>query len=178
VSVPRTPGTLSAQPQNPGACNNGTNHNNSNDVTIIDSGAPAGWVYTKSSGGQDQSITASVTWYGYLDNSGQTESQHNSDDIAYPSNQYHTIHKGATEGTGAYRDPITFAAPPNGANASVFPVGSISMYHLCKNTSSWKISVAILILQGVWKVNIIQISGWVRQRGHLLIMLFLTARVG
>ncbi|HTA91162.1 MAG TPA: hypothetical protein VK745_16360 [Polyangiaceae bacterium] len=52
-----------------------------------------------------------VTWYGYDDNSCDTEAQHTCANIAYPmSDGYPTKHDGATEGKGTYDDPVTFAA--------------------------------------------------------------------
>lgn len=66
-----------------------------------------------------------VTWYGYNDNSGQTETQHSSNEIAYPQmDQYNTLHNVATFDLGTYDHPITFAAPSNAISSGLFPVGS------------------------------------------------------
>ena len=46
--------------------------------------------------------------------------------IAYPKSDGNpTLHNIATEGTGTYNDPITFAATVKDINAGVFPIGSI-----------------------------------------------------
>ena len=65
-----------------------------------------------------------ITWYGFNDNSCNKENQHNCNTIAYPkSDGYHTDHNVATEGSGQYNDPITFAtaANDNGGNAEFAP---------------------------------------------------------
>src|ERR1700753_3062723 len=81
--------------------------------------------YVKSGDGTQKSVSTTITWYGYNDNSGETENQHGSADIAYPkSDGYPTIHNQAHEGTGAYTDPITFAAPNKDLKSS-FPIGSV-----------------------------------------------------
>src|SRR5690348_3046632 len=59
--------------------------------------------YVKSGDGKQKTITATITWYGFNDNSGETEDQHGSADIAYPkSDGYPTPHNHATEGKGTY----------------------------------------------------------------------------
>lgn len=79
--------------------------------------------YVGSGNGQQQVISTVVTFYGFNDNSGQTENQHGSALIAYPkSGGYPTLHNLATEGTGTYTDPVTFAARPND---SAYPIGSV-----------------------------------------------------
>jgi hypothetical protein len=94
--------------------------------------ATATSLYVKSGNGSQQSITTVVTWYGYNDNSGQTENQHGSADIAYPkSDGYPTLHNHATEGKGTYTDPVTFAAPNKDLKSS-FPIGSIIYVPLVK----------------------------------------------
>lgn len=82
--------------------------------------------YVKSGDGTQKSITTTVTWYGYNDNSGETEDQYGSADIAYPkSDGYPTLHDHATEaGRGTYSNPVTFAAPNKDLKTS-FPIGSI-----------------------------------------------------
>lgn len=88
--------------------------------------------YVKSGNGKQQSVTVWLTWYGYNDNSGQTENQHGSADIAYPkSDGYPTLHNHATEGKGTYTDPVTFAAP-NKDLKTTFPIGSIIYVPLVK----------------------------------------------
>ena len=52
--------------------------------------------------------TVYITLYGYTDNSCQVESQHNCNDIAYPSASMPY----ATEGTGTYNNPGTLAGDP------------------------------------------------------------------
>jgi hypothetical protein len=81
--------------------------------------------YVKSGDGTQQSVSTVITWYGYNDNSGETESQYGSADIAYPKNGgYPTLDNQAHEGTGTYSDPVTFAAP-NKDLKTTFPIGSI-----------------------------------------------------
>jgi hypothetical protein len=68
-----------------------------------------------------------VTWYGFNDNSCQIESEHNCNTIAFPkSGGFPTKHDIATEGTGTYSDPVTFATAANddGSGAEI-KVGSI-----------------------------------------------------
>ena len=88
--------------------------------------------YVKSGDGTQKSITTTVTWYGYNDNSGATENQHGSADIAYPkSDGYPTLHNEAHEGSGTYTDPVTFAAPNKDLKTS-FPIGSVIYVPLVK----------------------------------------------
>ena len=88
--------------------------------------------YVPSGNGQQKSIKTTITWYGYNDNSGQTENQYGSADIAYPKNGgYPTLHNLATEGKGTYTDPVTFAAPNKDLKKS-FPIGSIIYVPLVK----------------------------------------------
>ncbi len=74
-----------------------------------------------------------VTWYGYDDNSCDTEATHTCDNIAYPmSDGFPTKHNSATEGAGTYADPITFAAaglddPETFGGATIKP-GTIIYY--------------------------------------------------
>jgi hypothetical protein len=57
-----------------------------------------------------------ITWYGFNDNSCQIETMHNCNTIAYAKmDDYPTAHDEATEGTGTYDDPITFATAANDA---------------------------------------------------------------
>ncbi len=80
--------------------------------------------YIKSGNGKQANVTVYLTFYGYNDNSGETENQHGSADIAYPKNGgYPTLHNLATEGKGTYTDPVTFAARDNDHKA--FPIGSV-----------------------------------------------------
>ncbi len=80
-----------------------------------------------SGSGGDGSTTLSgvyITWYGFNDNSCQIESEHNCNTIAYPkSDGYPVLHDIATEGTGTYSDPSTFAtaADDSGKNAEFAP---------------------------------------------------------
>lgn len=65
-----------------------------------------------------------ITWYGFNDNSCLVETEYSCDMIAYPkSDGYPVRHDGATEGSGSYDDPITFAAAGNdsGGNAELKP---------------------------------------------------------
>lgn len=88
--------------------------------------------YVVSGNGQQATISTIITWYGYNDNSGDTEDQHGSAAIAYPKNDgYPTLHNHATEGTGTYSDPVTFAAPDKDLKSS-FPIGSIIYVPLVK----------------------------------------------
>lgn len=80
--------------------------------------------YVKSGNGKQANVTVYLTFYGYNDNSGATENQHGSADIAYPKNAgYPTPHNLATEGKGTYTDPVTFAARDN--DQKTFPIGSV-----------------------------------------------------
>src|SRR5690242_4903360 len=88
--------------------------------------------YVPSGNGKQQNVTVWLTWYGYNDNSGETENQHGSAAIAYPkSDGYPTLHNHATEGKGTYTDPVTFAAP-NKDLKTTFPIGSIIYVPLVK----------------------------------------------
>ncbi len=88
--------------------------------------------YVSSGDGKQKTITATITWYGYNDNSGTTENQHGSAIIAYPKNAgYPTLHNLATEGKGTYTDPVTFAAPNKDLKSS-FPIGSVIYVPLVK----------------------------------------------
>ena len=85
--------------------------------------------YVGSGDGNQQTVSVVVTFYGYNDNSGQTENQYGSADIAYPQNAgYPTLHNLATEGKGTYNDPVTFAVRPN--DQTTFPIGSIAYFPL------------------------------------------------
>jgi hypothetical protein len=60
-----------------------------------------------------------ITWYGFNDNSCQIETMHNCNTIAYAKmDDYPTKHDQATEGTGTYDDPITFATAADDAGTS------------------------------------------------------------
>lgn len=88
--------------------------------------------YVTSGDGTQKDVTTTITWYGYNDNSGQTEDQYGSALIGYPKGGgYPTVHNQAHEGTGTYTDPITFAAPNKNLNSS-FPIGSIIYVPLVK----------------------------------------------
>jgi len=85
--------------------------------------------YVGSGDGSQQTVSVVVTFYGYNDNSGQTETTYGSADIAYPQNQgYPTLHNLATEGTGTYDDPVTFAVRTD--DQATFPIGSIAYFPL------------------------------------------------
>ncbi len=88
--------------------------------------------YVKSGDGTQTAVSTIITWYGYNDNSGQTEEQHGSAAIAYPQNGgYPTLHNEAHEGAGTYSDPVTFAAPDKDLS-STFPIGSVIYVPLVK----------------------------------------------
>jgi hypothetical protein len=57
------------------------------------------------------------TWYGFNDNSCQTENVHSCNDIAYPGYgpQHHQV---ATEGKGTFDDPVTAAGADNGCESA------------------------------------------------------------
>lgn len=85
--------------------------------------------YVGSGNGSQQTVSVVVTFYGFDDNSGTTENQHGSADIAYPQNAgYPTLHNLATEGSGTYNDPVTFAVRPD--DQTTFPIGSIAYFPL------------------------------------------------
>lgn len=93
--------------------------------------AVAGPNYVSSGNGKQANVTVWLTWYGFDDNSGTTENQHGSADIAYPKNGgFPTLHNHATEGKGTFTDPVTFAARPN--DQSTFPIGSVIYVPLVK----------------------------------------------
>ena len=71
--------------------------------------------------------TVYVTFYGFPDNSCQTENQHTCNDIAYPkSGGFPTKHDIATEGSGTYDDPVTYAgAGDNNGNGGPVKPGTI-----------------------------------------------------
>src|SRR6185437_1930409 len=95
----------------------------------VPSFAHASTTYVGSGNGSQQVVSTVVTFYGYNDNSGETENQHGSADIAYPQNGgYPTLHNLATEGAGTYTDPVTFAVRTN--DQSTFPIGSIAYFPL------------------------------------------------
>lgn len=98
-------------------------------VTTHFSAAHASANYVGSGNGAQQTVSVVVTFYGYDDNSGETENQYGSADIAYPKNAgYPTLHNLATEGSGTYNDPVTFAVRPN--DQTTFPIGSIAYFPL------------------------------------------------
>ena len=85
--------------------------------------------YVGSGNGQQKTVSVVVTFYGYNDNSGQTENQYGSADIAYPkSDGYPTLHNLATEGSGTYNDPVTFAVRTD--DQATFPIGSVAYFPL------------------------------------------------
>ena len=91
----------------------------------------ASHIYVRSGNGKQANVTAFATWYGFNDNSGQTEEQHNSADIAYPKSDGHpTLHNLTTEGKGTYIDPVTFAVRKS--DLKTFPIGSIIYVPLVK----------------------------------------------
>src|SRR5215472_10630410 len=68
--------------------------------------------------------TVYITFYGFPDNSCQTEQQHTCNTIAYPkSGGFPTKHDVATEGSGTYSDPVTYAGAgdDNGNGGPVKP---------------------------------------------------------
>jgi hypothetical protein len=80
--------------------------------------------YVHSGNGKQANVTVWLTFYGYNDNSGETENQHGSADIAFPKSDGNpTLHNLATEGKGTYNDPVTFAARNN--DHKTFPIGSV-----------------------------------------------------
>lgn len=80
--------------------------------------------YVPSGDGQQATVTAALTWYGFDDNSNATEQQHNTAAISHSKNAGNpTLHNQATEGTGLFDDPITFAARAD--DQQTFPIGSV-----------------------------------------------------
>ena len=87
-----------------------------------------GGPFTPTVTGAEQTINdVGFTSYGFNDNSGQTETQYSSSDIAYARNQgYPTAHNMTVEGAGTYNDPITAAAPPRDTKAGgLMPPGTM-----------------------------------------------------
>jgi hypothetical protein len=67
---------------------------------------------------------ALIEFYGFDDNSDGDTQHDDTTAIAYPKNAgYPTLHNLATEGSGTYADPITFAADPKDLKGA-FPIGS------------------------------------------------------
>jgi hypothetical protein len=68
-----------------------------------------------------------ITWYGFPDNSCQSEGQHDCATIAFPMGcGFPTPHNDATEGSGSYDDPVTFATSANDTGSvTEIPVGAI-----------------------------------------------------
>lgn len=98
-------------------------------VIVRPSFAHAAAQYVGSGNGSQQTVSVVVTFYGFNDNSGETENQHGSADIAYPrSDGYPTLHNLATEGAGTYNDPVTFAVRPD--DQATFPIGSVAYFPL------------------------------------------------
>ena len=80
--------------------------------------------YVLSGNGKQANVTVFLTWYGFNDNSGQTEDQLGSADIAFPKSDGNpTLHNLATESKGTFSSPITFAARLN--DERTFPIGSV-----------------------------------------------------
>jgi 3D (Asp-Asp-Asp) domain-containing protein len=80
--------------------------------------------FVPSRNGKQAKVTVVLTWYGFNDNSGETEDQHGSAKIGHPHNAGNpTRHNLATEGKGTFQDPITFAA--RGNDQRTFPIGSV-----------------------------------------------------
>jgi hypothetical protein len=75
-------------------------------------------------GGPQTLLNVYVTWYGFNDNSCQVETDHNCNTIAFgKSDGFPTKHDVASEGTGTYADPGTFAtaAADSGSPAEIAP---------------------------------------------------------
>jgi hypothetical protein len=91
------------------------------------SGTPSTSTPTGTSTGGQKITGVYITWYGFNDNSCQVESEHNCNTIAFPhSDGYATKHDIATEGTGTYADPITFAtAAKDSGSPAEFAPGTI-----------------------------------------------------
>jgi 3D (Asp-Asp-Asp) domain-containing protein len=80
--------------------------------------------YVASGNGKQASVSAVITWYGFNDNSGKVEGDHRSALIAYPKKDgFRTFHNLATEGSGTFNDPTTFAVRKN--DEKTFPIGSV-----------------------------------------------------
>lgn len=80
--------------------------------------------FVASGSGRQAKVTVVLTFYGFNDNSAQSEQDHGSADIGFPKNEGNpTLHNLATEGKGTFHDPITFAARDN--DHKTFPVGSV-----------------------------------------------------
>jgi hypothetical protein len=78
-------------------------------------------------GGPQTLLNVYVTWYGFNDNSCQVESDHNCNTIAFgKSDGFSTKHDIATEGSGTYDDPTTFAtAAADSGSPAEFAPGTI-----------------------------------------------------
>jgi hypothetical protein len=80
--------------------------------------------YVPSGNGRQEKVAVVLTWYGFNDNSGQTEQQYSAAVIRFPRNDGNpTLHNLATEGKGTFKDPITFAVRDN--DHRTFPVGDV-----------------------------------------------------
>jgi hypothetical protein len=124
--------TSSAGSSSGGASNGGTSNGGAG-ASSAGTSSSAGTGGTSSGGAGVTWNKVFVTWYGYDDNSCDTEAQHTCANIAYPmSDGYPTKHDGATEGKGTYDDPVTFAAavkddPETFGGATIKP-GTIIYY--------------------------------------------------
>jgi chitinase len=77
--------------------------------------------------GRGNFVNVQISAYGYPDNNNGDIANSNTSAIAYPQSEgYPTLHNQATEGTGTYDDPITFAAytPLTEGNNAIFAPGT------------------------------------------------------
>lgn len=101
------------------ASNTGTPNTTGNAGTPNTTGNPI------NPGPNSQTIQMYVTSYGFNDNDNGA-GQYSTGVIAYPKSEGNpTHHNIATEGTGTYADPITFAAGIKAIKGGTFPVGGI-----------------------------------------------------
>jgi 3D (Asp-Asp-Asp) domain-containing protein len=79
--------------------------------------------YVPSGNGQTANVRAAITWYGF-DNNPSSANPQGSAAILYPQSANNpTLHNTATEGTGTFNDPITFATRVD--DQQTFPIGSV-----------------------------------------------------
>ena len=73
----------------------------------------------------ENTVQVYITFYGFNDNDNGS-GKFSTNVIAYPKSDGNpTDHNVATEGTGTYQDPVTFATGINDINSGAFPVGGI-----------------------------------------------------
>jgi len=103
------------------------NTSTSSGSTSSTSGGSSSWI-PPAGGQKDQKVSGVyITWYGFDDNSCETEAQHTCDNIAFAkSDGFPTVHNTTMEDLGTYHNPITLAAAANdNGKGGPWPVGTL-----------------------------------------------------